>query len=304
MSVLIASRGRLEDLAKAVGSLFANRPPDTEAELVLVASGSSETLAAMHRLAPQTPDWLRVVVLQVDRPGKTRALNHGLPHCQGDVIVFTDDDVIVREDYLIQALNGFEQTGADALQGQVRVTLPDGRPGWFTDHCAALMAGTTYLDRSAPVELPNLNSCNMAVRREAVSRAGPFDERLGPGTPRFPLGDDTEWSMRLARLGLRLQYWPAMSVEHQIPGQRATLGYVATRAYLSGVFSAAAPGQRSVRRLLHSTLRLLIDGVRMVQAELCGNRPAAVDRLLQVARHGGVLAGVAGRARGHPLLDA
>lgn len=303
ITVLIASRGRLSELQVAVGSLYRAQPPRVPVQLVLVSSASQETTDAMDTLKAQAPPWIEVTRADAPLPGKCRALNVGLPLCKGDAIIFTDDDVSIGEHYLQQAIEGFQTTGAQGLQGQVRLALEGPRPAWFGLHCEALMASTIYLDKQPPDHLANLNSCNMAVLREVARAAGPFSEDLGPGTARFPLGDDTEWSLRLVRAGHHLVYWPAMSVEHKVPVTRATLQYLALRSYLAGIFQAAEGHGRRWALLRDSLWRILVDGGRGFLALISRRSADAAYRLMQVARHCGIVAGIAGRSKGHPLLE-
>ncbi len=303
ISVIIASRGRAEQLQTAIGSLYRAQQPSCGVQLVLIASGSSETLADMQALAASAPQWISAVVVE-GPAGKTKALNAGLPHCTGDVIVFTDDDVTVCADYFNAVLRGFAQTRSDALQGQVRMHLLGTRPRWFTPGCADWMAATNDLDARPAAPLTMLNSCNMAVRKEVALEVGPFSEMLGPGTRQFPLGDDAEWSMRLLKQGYKATYWPDFSVYHELPPERVSFVSLCRRAYICGVFRGAT-GYRERWRNGLLAVQDLVRQLRIafrwaIRRELGW----ATDAFLYVWFDLGILIALAGKARNHPCAVA
>jgi len=71
---------------------------------------------------------------------------------------------------------------------------------------------------------------NMAIRRSALQRVGPFDESLAHG------GDEQEWQERLRALqpGARVRYVVAAAVEHRRAGEDARLRALARTAYARG----------------------------------------------------------------------
>src|SRR5262249_19338212 len=70
---------------------------------------------------------------------------------------------------------------------------------------------------------------NWAVRRAALG-ADRFDERLGPSSGRYIMGDETELLIRLQRRGNRFIYLPNAGVEHVIEPHQLELPWLLERA--------------------------------------------------------------------------
>jgi GT2 family glycosyltransferase len=230
-------------------------------------------------------------------------LNVALRHCTGEVVVFTDDDVKVCPEYFVELLKGFHQSAADALQGRVQLNLIGKRPAWFTDVCAAWMASTCLLDAQEAPQIEYLNSCNMAVKRQVAETVGAFNILLGPGAKDFPLGDDTEWSLRLLRQGYQAAYWPGFSVTHEVSARRASFRYILERAYISGIFEAALQYRRRRQQARESVRSILKRLLRILRLLADRQVDAAIDCTTLLARDAGILVGVAGKACRHPLAS-
>jgi hypothetical protein len=55
---------------------------------------------------------------------------------------------------------------------------------------------------------------NMAIPARVMRRVGPFDERLGPGSP-APAAEDNDLGYRLLRAGIPIHYLPELVVVHR-----------------------------------------------------------------------------------------
>jgi O-antigen biosynthesis protein len=306
ISILICSRNRPEALCKAVRSIFAARQPDARSvQLVVVASNCPATGEMAHGLRAEAPQGMDLVVCCEARPGKSRAVNRGLQSCTGDLVAFTDDDVVVDPGWIEGVFRGFAETDADALQGRVCLRLLAVRPRWWSRHCEALLASTVYLDaQPAPVILRDLNGCNMAARMAAIVDVGPFNELLGPGAGpgHCLMGEDTEWSTRLANRGHKILYWPGAPLLHEIPADRASLPGLLRRAHLGGLVEVAT-SSRSIKPR-ESVVRMVLDGIRLVQYVLTARWPEAADRGMALARQAGILRGLLRPGGGPPARDA
>jgi GT2 family glycosyltransferase len=86
-----------------------------------------------------------------------------------------------------------------------------------------------------------VNSTNMAARRWAIERVGPFDASL----PIY--GDETEWEDRLRRAGISIAYLPAAWIWHRRTAADLRPATMFRRRFRQGVAYtryAAAVGER------------------------------------------------------------
>jgi glycosyltransferase involved in cell wall biosynthesis len=207
ISVLICTRNRAKSLEATLRHFFAqNFASGYSYELIVIDNGSTdETKQVVERCAAERPGAARY--LFEERRGLSFARNAGLLAARGEIIVFTDDDVLVAEDWLDEIHREFAgDSGLFILGGRVlladeklqRITLlPCEERGYF-----GLPDGVNFVI-----------GANMAFRRELFDRIGLFDVRLGAG--RFFAGsDDVEFVYRGLKSGYRLLYAPNVLVYH------------------------------------------------------------------------------------------
>lgn len=102
VSVVIATRERPADLARCLESVVRLRYPRFE---VVVVDNAPDTDAAERIVRERFAS--RVTYVREPRPGLAVARNRGLAHAHGQIIAFTDDDVIVDADWLAAIAEGF-----------------------------------------------------------------------------------------------------------------------------------------------------------------------------------------------------
>ena len=103
-SVVIATYNRAAELRDTLNSLAALQP-DGPWEVVVVDNNSSDDTATVHHGGRKGfPVPLRYVHEAVQ--GRSAALNTGIRHASGEIIVTTDDDVRVEPDWLDRAGRG------------------------------------------------------------------------------------------------------------------------------------------------------------------------------------------------------
>lgn len=294
VSLLVATRNRRESLRGCVAAVARLRvPPGSSLELLVVdnesSDGTREWLASQPaELAPG----LRLVALEVALRGKSRALNLALAHATGEALAFIDDDVELEPGWLEGLEAGFA-TGAEALQGGIRLRLPGRRPWWMTPRVEAILAATSLWTDRTPVT--SMVGSNMAVLR--LSGVPEWCEEIGPGTPEFPFGEDTDWSERAleSRTG---RFWPSMACWHVLD-QRIRVGEVCRRQFWSGLNTAIRAPDRGA--LYRACARAFPRELARLAWHLLRGHPAqAMDAVWTLSRHLGTLSGALGRGRRHP----
>ncbi len=239
ISVLIATRNRGPELESLLRSLQALEPPDGGWELLVIDNGSSdETPAVLRRLA--TEGALPLRPLFEPRPGKSRALNLGVPVAQGDLLAFTDDDALAQP----QWLRAFERAAAghpEAIGFAGRAPALGG-PTPRGHGIVNYEHGDVDFEIK-PFETPPLG-VNFAFRRRAFERYGLFREDLGPGSP-VNFAEDTEFVRRLWLGGERLCYVADALVQHPVRKERLSRQFSLRRRFLVGRGNARMTGRHS-----------------------------------------------------------
>ncbi|MGH9940607.1 MAG: glycosyltransferase family A protein, partial [Blastocatellia bacterium] len=120
ISVLICTRNRAKSLEMTLRRFYEQQfAGDYSYELIVVDNGSTdETGKVIDRYAAPRPETARH--LFESRRGLTYARNTAIAAATGEIIVFTDDDVLVSEDWLDEIHREFSaDPGLRILGGKV-----------------------------------------------------------------------------------------------------------------------------------------------------------------------------------------
>jgi glycosyltransferase involved in cell wall biosynthesis len=211
VSVVIPTFNRKDVLLKAIKAHLAQSAIDEIKEILVVDDGSTDgTDRAIAALAAQAPFPLRR--LYQSNRGQAAARNRGISEATGEIILFTDDDIIPAPDLLAEHMRWHDRypEPSAAVLGFVEWS-PEVRPTpfmrWFgldgPLFAYAHFAGKTELDFRA------FYSCNLSLKTELLRATGAFDEDFkGYGF------EDAELGYRLQKNGMRLLYNRAALAYH------------------------------------------------------------------------------------------
>lgn len=221
LSVVLCTRDREESLRTALTSVLAAARPQDEVVVVDNAPRTDATRTVVEQLADP-----RLRYLLEPRPGLSIARNTGARAARGDVIAFTDDDVVVDQRWLEGLLRGFTRARAvGCVTGLVPSAELDTESQHFFDKKVQWSSTCTPrlfdLDRHVgPGPLYPYSAgvfgtgANFAVSRAAFEALGGFDEALGAGALTRG-GEDLDWFVRTLTHGFVLAYEPAAVVWHR-----------------------------------------------------------------------------------------
>lgn len=237
-------------------------PPGVIWEIVVVINFADDTAAVLASFADRLP----LTYVCEPTPGLSRSRNTGVAASSGDLLLFTDDDVLVDPDWMTAWLDAAERwPDATYFAGYIRPRFADDVPAWVRRDQARLdgMLCTRDLGPEPralkPGEYPW--GPNMAVRRRGFALAS-FDPRVGRIGKGQMRGSEAGFFQPLSRQGATGVWVPAAKVSHVIPRERATVRYLLR--YYAGTGRSAAqlghpalPSLRSQARLLRDSLQLL-----------------------------------------------
>lgn len=266
-SVIIATAGRVEHAERCVRSVLATGYPDLE--IILVDNHAGDASPDLARMATLDD---RVRYLREPVPGASRARNAGAAAADGEILAFTDDDAVVDERWLAEAIAEIEAGGADCVTGLVLPKSLDTKPQQWFEAFGGFGKGFERRQFGPDVPPPDAlyplspgaygSGNNMVWRRGSYQRLNGFDERLGPGRA-TRAGEDLDLYLRLITTGGRLHYTPNALVWHE---HRETLSELRKqlRGYGTGLAAtfllhAMRPGgAKQIAARLRIGLRLLL----------------------------------------------
>ena len=245
VSVIVPCRNERSYIVACLESIRLNDYPSERIQ-VLVVDGRSDD-GTRKLLAEYTGKWPNVRCL--DNPGLTApaALNIGIQHADGDVIMRMDAHCHYPRDYIRVLVGWLERSGADNVGGAWR-TLP----GADTPIARAIAAALSH-----PFGVGNahfrlgITSAKWVdtvpfgcYRRTVFERIGLFDEEL-------IRNQDDELNQRLLRSGGRILLVPDATIDYFA---RDSIGKLARMYYQYGYFKPLAA--RKVGRV--GTMRQLV----------------------------------------------
>jgi glycosyltransferase involved in cell wall biosynthesis len=238
-TVIIATHNRADDLRETLASLAALSTEEPWELLVVDNNSTDATPQVVAEATAAFPVDLRYIF--EGEQGRCAALNAGIRAARGDVIVTTDDDVRVEPNWLDQARAALGDLGCDYVGGKVLPVWSGTRPEWLPNREGrhwAVLALLDYGDQPLEFERRVPLGVNMAFRRDAFSRAGLWDNRVGRKAGTLLGQEVREWGLRARAAGLRGFYAPGMMVRHVIPPERLSKRYFRRWFYWHGVSRA------------------------------------------------------------------
>jgi GT2 family glycosyltransferase len=244
-SIVIPTRARLPYLEVALSSIAPEAIRAGAEVLVVDDAGSSQAARALtERLGAR-------YVAHPSPLGLNVARNTGVERSRGELVVFVDDDVRVGEGWLAALLEAARaDPQVDVFTGPITAQLEGRAPRT----CGRERPPITTLDLGPhDTDTTYAWGANMAIRRAALERVGPFDVSLEDG------GDEQEWQERLRaqQPRARVRYVAAASVVHRRAGADARLRSLARGAYARGRAARRFDARRGVAPSLPAELRTL-----------------------------------------------
>jgi glycosyltransferase involved in cell wall biosynthesis len=225
VSIVVPTRNRATDLRVCLESLAAQEYPPERFEVVVVDDGSSDDTPRVVHDARRRGN---VRLIQQPHLGSNAARNAGLQATTSDPVCLVDDDVEVPAAWLSAMTAGFARySDADAFAGPVRVhaTTTDATRSTCPLHPLVSTLDAGGDDRPVEAAL----GANMAVRRRALERIGPFDDWILIG------GADTDWFNRLQEAGGRAMYLAGAGLWHHQAVDRTGVARLVRKEFGRGI---------------------------------------------------------------------
>jgi GT2 family glycosyltransferase len=256
-SVVVVCWNSADVLARCLDQLFAQDYANYE--IVVIDDGSQDNTLAVAEDASRRGEM--TLVRSPRNRGCPHARNLGLRQARGEIVAFIDADGFASPSWLRHIAEAFDvdQTiGGVAstvfLEGNPLVINGAGgtvnRQGWAAD----MSMNEPYERAEIASEALYPMGCGMALRRSALERVGPFDDRM------FNYYDDVDYGTRLWRAGYRVVVAADAWIDHgfgqdggdsarkQLLCERHRMRVVLKHASVSTLARWAAHEARAVRR--------------------------------------------------------
>ena len=253
-TVLICTFNRAELLGQTLDTLACCRTSGLRWDVLVVDNNSTDDTRqqVMSRMA-RFPVSLRYIF--EPRQGKSTALNTGLAATDAAIILFTDDDVRVDEDWVEACCRPMlDDPAIDYTGGPVLPIWGSPCPAWLDQTRPDLWGTLAILDYGREpfvfeerCRVPL--GANMAVRRSLIDRVGGFDPDLGRRGNSLLGQEQAEFFCRSRAAGAHGVYIPATALQHHVPARRLTRSYFRRWWYWKGVSKSRLEQRHSVTEM-------------------------------------------------------
>lgn len=294
IDILIATAQRPEMLAETLASIRDTDGPAGGRRVIVVDNADDDRT---QRVCGEVDGELPVRCVVETSAGKSSALNRGLELVEAPLVAFTDDDVIVGDNWIDALVSGAERwPDHQVFGGRVLPRWPGAPPPW--------VAGTKYRGIAFSLLDPELErgpqagfrpfGPNFAVRSHVFDAGVRFDPDLGPSSGDYIMGNETDLVDRVVAGGPAAVFVPQSRVRHVIREEQLSLTWLVQRARRYGRSMVVwdrrreddldgAGGNGPEGRLRWLVTGILQHGLKAVGKAIRGRRTEALDAALDAA---------------------
>lgn len=247
-SIIIPTFNRCNYLKRTLESLVKLIFPPDGFEVLICDNGSTDNTAKIVKEMADKFKFHNIHYFFEDVPGSLAARHRGFHESQSDnILIFTDDDVLLSPDWLMTIINTFEQYPEIDMVGGPSLPIYEApKPAWlnyfYQDDIETGCFSTDYSLLHFPVEKmfevdPGfIWSLNLAVRKQTFITCGGLHLCVMPKEYQHFQGDgETGFTMKFAEMGYKAVYHPQVQVKHIIPSDRMTFNFLDNRYFYGGV---------------------------------------------------------------------
>jgi glycosyltransferase involved in cell wall biosynthesis len=230
VSIIIPTYNRANLLSLTLDSFLAQDYPQDRYEIIVADNNSTDNT---REVAARYFDNLAVPVKYIfeERQGVHFARNSAAKQASGDILYFTDDDMVADRALLHELVKVFELfPNVGCATGLILPLFQKEPPTWVRRFLWNGYLSLTEKDRPEELIVSKndlVYSCHQAIRRDAFSKAGGFNPENTAGVW---VGDgETGLNLKIKSLGYKFAYTSKSIIYHIIPNSRTTLKYLITR---------------------------------------------------------------------------
>lgn len=289
VTVAICTWNRAAALRETLANLVSLAAPDFSWELLVIDNASTD---GTDTVASEFVGRLPLRYIREERLGQSFARNRAIREATGDIIVWTDDDVLVQPEWLKRLVHALFESSADFVFGPSRPHWAADQPTWFSPLHYGRFAILDYGDRPFVVTDPRYTfyGLNFAATKAALRTLGGFDETCGFKGNGGAAGEDTDLCRLALEHGMKVLYVPDAVVEHVIPTQRTMKAFYRHRVRVAGDrdYERLADLFPSVTWMMGLPrflfLQAMSDAATCAAASVTGKPDVAFDRELRLRR--------------------
>lgn len=296
-SIIVCTYNRADSLKDTLQALREQiTAPELLWEVLVVDNNSSDHTRQVVEEMRQS--WSRLRYTSEKQQGLSHARNHGIGKATGEILLFTDDDVLPEPDWLAVTLAGIDKYQAEACGGYIAPIWESPPPPWLTERFYGFLAVRTDRTDDYPITQPGQApfGANMAIKKAVFKQVGMFDTARGRKGKVLASGEDGELFERILSAGLTAVFLGGSRVHHKVESFRLTKQYMRNWRFQTSDNIAQTVGINGSRRIFNIPLyvfpQLFRATARMVSAKISSSADDAFNREIIVWHFLGLIRGL------------
>lgn len=239
ISIIVSTYGTNDGVDRLNKTLSALRDQKNEEsiiyEVVIIDNGCSLN---DDKLFDEYSDIKNLVIIKEPKVGLSNARNTGILNARGNILAFTDDDIVPSEKWLSSLYKSHCSSSALCIGGPVILqNTNQSFPKWFSDYFLRFLLPPKFPKKFGVVSQPfYLIGANMSFKKATFQKYGLFDTSLGRKGSCLLSGEDTEFILRLDKDDVYCD--PEAKVFTRIKLSRLTKAFFLKRIFWQAVSDA------------------------------------------------------------------
>lgn len=232
VSAIIPTYSHCEYLKGAIISLQGQSLPEEQYEIVVVDNNSTDNTSQVIEERYKN-DKKKVIYIKEPNIGLHNARHAGAKIARGEILAYTDDDVICDPNWLSELIKPYSDQRVGCVGGKILPKWEVKPPKWVRhERYQGNLSLLDWRDEIKELKTPGIYGNNFSIRKSVLFEAGGFNpESFGD----IWLGDGEIGLLRkVLKAGYKVIYAPKAVVWHIIPKERLTIQYFKKRAANQG----------------------------------------------------------------------
>lgn len=229
VSIIIPTYNRASMLPVTLDSFLAQDYPGDKYEIIIANNNSTDQTQEL--IKSYCEKYSHIKTLNETRQGVHYARNSAAKIAQGEILYFTDDDMIADKFLLAELVKVFDfDPEIGSATGKIigKFTVPP--PEWVKKYLINMYLSLTEEGKLEELIISRndlVYSCHQAVRRSVFFQCGGFNPENTAGVW---IGDgETGLGIKIKNAGYKFAYTSKSVIYHLIPKSRTTLNYLINR---------------------------------------------------------------------------
>ena len=256
-------------------------------ELIVVDSSSDAFIKSLLENSFSADNRLKCLSIHNPDKRKSLALNFGARMATGQLLIFTDDDVLVSPQWIGAYAKAYNELNSrnvkiGAMGGPVEGIWLAARPSWWPEPWFYLTGEWDFgnaLREFRDGMLPA--GANMSFPKEVFWEIGGFDESVGPAAVKTNLartGEDSLCVLNAKKNNRAIYYVPGARVSHIMRPERLTKAYFLRRMMWEGFSQLAIKAKLASQCTEYQAKNTIYAALRLAGAVRKGRRDPRAER--------------------------